>query len=613
MARATLVDSFTRTKNAAKREGRSKVEAGKTFINGYNTGNLHPQLYEILGEKSYSTLEGWRKEYSLCKDYTCLADRYGNRKGSCKVTDDEKDALLKFALHPNQLRISEVARLAKMKLEEQGLPSPSSLTTLRNFVINWQNRHYDTWVFCREGEKALNDKVLPYIERDINRLDVGDVLVADGHKLNFEILNPFTGKPSRMALILFYDWASCYPVGWFIMPTENIQGIAAALRNAILNLGKIPKVAYLDNGRAFKADVFTNTEIDFENAGFQGMFGRLGIEPLFAWPYHGQSKPVERFFGTMSEFERLMPTYTGTSIDKKPARLLRNEKLHKKIHEKKYGDWAPTIKEVDQMLYGWVEKYAKRPHEALKGRCPGDVFEAGKGPGIDEKLLSFLMLAMEDKTVHRNGIRMFGTNYYDSALYGYKDPVLVRYDLLDKSKVYVYDRTGTELICEAPAVRPVHPVARLLGRPEDEEEVKQGIEQKRRLKKETEKFARSWVETAPELIALPERTQGPELKALPGGMKYIPLTKAEAEKMEVEAKKIKVLEWPEKRVKWETESERYESYLERECKKETLTLDEMAFMRYYEKTDEYSTFKEHFDLLFEFFIAGPEKEESTHG
>lgn len=40
------------------------------------------------------------------------------------------------------------------------------------------------------------------------------------------------------------------------MLEENTQNIASALRNAILNLGKIPKFVYLDNGRAFRGKYF---------------------------------------------------------------------------------------------------------------------------------------------------------------------------------------------------------------------------------------------------------------------------------------------------------------------------------------------------------------------
>ena len=95
-----------------------------------------------------------------------------------------------------------------------------------------------------------------YIERDISKLEVGDVLIADGHTLNFQVINPFTGKPTRATLVGFLDWKSTALVGYEIMMSENTQCIASALRNAIINLGMIPKVVYQDNGKAFKAKYF---------------------------------------------------------------------------------------------------------------------------------------------------------------------------------------------------------------------------------------------------------------------------------------------------------------------------------------------------------------------
>ena len=109
----------------------------------------------------------------------------------------------------------------------------------------------------REGEKALNDKVEPYIERDLSKIEVGDVLVADGHVLNFEVINPFTGKPTRATLVGFLDWKSTALVGYEIMMSENTQCIASALRNAILNLGKIPKIVYQDNAERLRLNIFS--------------------------------------------------------------------------------------------------------------------------------------------------------------------------------------------------------------------------------------------------------------------------------------------------------------------------------------------------------------------
>lgn len=601
LARTDLIRGYLAAKEGAKKQGRSKVEAGQLYIKGYNTGHLLPKIFEVLGKTSFQSVERWVSTFKRESfDYTALAPKWGGSKGFSKVTDVEFNTALSFMLHPNRLRISEVTRLTKMALNKRGIESPSHEDTIRRSLNIWKKQNFDQYVFCRRGEKALNDQVLPYIERDVSLLDVGEVLVADGHVLNFQCLHPFTGKPARMMLVMWYDWASNMPVGWEIMPTENIQCVAAGLRRAILALGKMPKVAYLDNGKAFKAKIFTDPDIDFEEAGFYGMFARLGIETLFAWPYNAASKVVERWFGTFNELERLMPTYSGRSIEDKPAHMLRNEKLHKKIHDKKYGGWVPTIEEANQIITGWVAEYAQRPHRGLKGLRPADVCESGRGPGVDESALRYLMMSMEIKNVGRQGVRFLGRNYYDDALYGYRDRVLVRYDLEDLSTLYIYDVTGAKLICEARPTRQVHPVARISGTKDDMAALKEGIKHKRGLKKATERLAREYVEGAPELVAIPARIDDrpSDAKAMEGrGRRNLP--QAEAERIEREVAEMKVLELKPKNVEpvYLSEADRYEALLEAECRGEALSTDAMQFMRYFEGTDMYRTLKDRFEFL----------------
>lgn len=133
-------------------------------------------------------------------------------------------------------------------------------------------------------------KLVPYIERDISQLEVGEVIIGDGHKLAFQVINPFDGKLCRPTLVAYQDWKSGAIAGFEIMLEENTQCIASALRNSIINLGKIPKYVYQDNGKAFKADYFTNLD------GITGLFVKLGITPIFAQPYNAKAKPIERLF-----------------------------------------------------------------------------------------------------------------------------------------------------------------------------------------------------------------------------------------------------------------------------------------------------------------------------
>jgi len=76
-----------------------------------------------------------------------------------------------------------------------------------------------------------------------------------------------------MMLVLFFDMKSSMPCGWEIMPTENTASISAALRRSIIRLGMVPKIVYLDNGRAFKGAYFTGT--DFEQTELPEWRGRI--------------------------------------------------------------------------------------------------------------------------------------------------------------------------------------------------------------------------------------------------------------------------------------------------------------------------------------------------
>ncbi|MCD7779166.1 MAG: hypothetical protein LUH05_00650 [Candidatus Gastranaerophilales bacterium] len=69
--------------------------------------------------------------------------------------------------------------------------------------------NYDNWVLVRDEEKALSGKVEPYIKRDATLLKVGDILVADEHKLAFQVINPLIGKTmqsnfSRLSRLAIY-------------------------------------------------------------------------------------------------------------------------------------------------------------------------------------------------------------------------------------------------------------------------------------------------------------------------------------------------------------------------------------------------------------------------
>ena len=464
-----------------RRKSENKLQADYDFVKLHNTSNSH--LFEILGKISRGSLHRWKTILNGTEDYTKLIPQYKYSKVNeyrTILTDEEIKIFMGLLLHPNRICIGKAIVLTKYKLQQQGQNFIPTDATFRRYANWFKNNNYDKWILARDGEKALSDKVEPYIKRDASLLEVGDILVADGHVLNFNVINPFTGKPTRATLVGFLDWKSTALVGYEIMLEENTQCIASALRNSIINLDMIPKIVYQDNGRAFRAKYFTDDK-GFSELGFNGLYSKLGIETVFARPYNARAKVIERFFKEFQEsFEKLLSSYVGSNIQNKPAYLMRNEKLHKQIH----NDYIPTLDETIKMIDMWLNFKNSQLCPNAPNKTIAEVLEERKRQNIDINQLDDLMLATEVKTIQRNGIRFLNCDYFDERLYGLKSKVLIKYNLFDLTSIKVYTNKG-EYLCTAERVTETHPLAKLLGTVTDFEDYKQKIVKQRKLHKKT--------------------------------------------------------------------------------------------------------------------------------
>ena len=315
------------------------------------------------------------------------------------------------------------------------------------------------WTQARLGSKAVAEDIVKTILRDNSLLNVGDVWVADGHTLAFDIINPKTGKAQRMTMIMVIDWASRYPVGASLAYTEDSQHVQLAFRNAFLNYGGVPKYVYLDNGKAFRSKLFNEKwqEHDLSHE-LSGIFPRLGVQVAFAESYNAKAKVIERFFKTFQErFERFVSSFRGASVADKPATLMRNEKWARKMFESN----PPTLQEAMQMIGFFIRHfYGESPHLGLAGKTPWQVYSNSPVPTeqrVGAKRLNFLMMSAVRKTLRNNGIMLNKLHYWHEELMNHiGKEILIRYDLSDARWIVVYDLQDN-FICQAEVRRAQDP------------------------------------------------------------------------------------------------------------------------------------------------------------
>ncbi|MEZ7891146.1 MAG: Mu transposase C-terminal domain-containing protein [Candidatus Wallbacteria bacterium] len=465
-----------------------KVAATDQFVEAYNTGRLYPQIYSIIGSITRSTIYNWRKILDNSTDYTKLVPMWGNHCRPEKLTPELKDLILAMLLNENKPPVATVYRKVKNICRIKNIPLNVHEMTVYRFVDNFRKEFEYIWCAARNGLKAVNDQLMFYIERDPSKLSVGSCLVGDGHKLNMQVINPWTGKPGRAAIYAFIDWKSGYLTGYEIMFNADTQCVCSAYRNARIALNMpIESVVnvMLDNGREAKNKFFLE-DCDLRESGITGAFGRTNATVTFTEAYHGQSKVIERFWKEFTAtFERFTSSFTGSSIGDKPASMMRNEKFHKMVKDK----FIPTIEQLIEMIEQWRKEFHRyQPCSNVKGKTIGEIFDEGRGAGIEIDLLDDLLLAEKKAKLNRNGVKLFGSYYWAEELFGRRREeanVIIRYSLADLTYIKVYDEETGEFIARAEITTMMHPLARTMGNEYDMEALKRQLSKKNRLKRMT--------------------------------------------------------------------------------------------------------------------------------
>ena len=240
---------------------------------------------------------------------------------------------------------------------------------------------------------------------------------------------------------------------------------ALQLANQIANVRQLaeclglPRLCYFDNGKTYDSYALngrskwqrrqSRLSLDATHTG--GILKNLGCKARFCWAYHGQSKPIERWFGTLeTQFGRTWPTYCGNSTANKP------EGLQLQIDR---GS-APTLADFTEALNAYIATvYNVSPHtgDAMDGRSPAQIHAASwngtsKRTALPEFVDELLKKQTQPVKVTKNGVR------WNHLRYGQNEPALymeylgkevyLRIDERDVSRVHVWS-LDDKFICVA--------------------------------------------------------------------------------------------------------------------------------------------------------------------
>lgn len=439
---------------AFRSRGGLKAEADQIFLQ--KISGQYPEMrfsVRMLQRKD----QAWREQGEAA-----LIDRRGKHKNHKKIMPDEVfNVFISFYLDESRPSVQVCMNLTEswFKREErlELLPLPSHQTFTREIMRRIIPAEL---VYCREGEKACTDKMLPSLKRDYEDLNSNSIWVCDNHTFDVFINDGEHEKPVRVYLTAFQDVRSRKFVGWYVTLTPCSQATLIALRRGIEENG-LPDMILADNGREFLTHdiggrgyrkIRKPSEEEHE---IPTILQNLGIKFTTAMVRNARAKIIERaFLDVKNNFSKMFDGYTGGTIAERPERL------------KKTGKKAENFTLLPEFVE-YVDKYIrfifnKHKHYGvgMEGKTPDQVYAdcmVEKRIATPEQLNLMMLRNSRMQKVSRNGVyvTLCGQRvYYQSEeliLNHIGEKVYIRYNPDDLLEVRVYSEED-RILCTAQQV-----------------------------------------------------------------------------------------------------------------------------------------------------------------
>jgi putative transposase len=334
---------------------------------------------------------------------------------------------------------------------------PSRATLMRRIAREYTPMQI---AHAREGERAV-ELMIPAQRRTVRDLRAMQIINGDGHICDWFVRWP-DGAIARPILAAIADVYSRAIIGWRLGKTENVDLIRLVFGDAFEALG-LPDEAYFDNGRAWISPKLSGgmkhrfrwRRLADEAFGeCRGVLETLGVRVHNTWPYHGQSKPIERAWREVEEWLKADPrgagAYTGNTPLNKPE---------------DYGARAIPLDQFHAMMAAAIRHYneaPKRRTEAARGvlslrQAFEESYRANPIRRVAEEQRFLWLLASRPLRVRHDGsLSLYGNRYAAEALLHFAGrEIVARFDpqrLHDGVRIYAADG---RMVCEAPCIEDV--------------------------------------------------------------------------------------------------------------------------------------------------------------
>jgi putative transposase len=369
---------------------------------------------------SVQTIYRWRKTAATG---TLLAN-YGKRSRYSIVPDDLFEYFARLYMTEGRPSGSSCYMITVGEALKRGY-AKSAIPSLGAFMRRLKNEIPQQSVcLARSGPSAYNRKFGSFVIRDYSSVLAGQCWVSDHVQIDLASLWELDGKtaPVFVWITVMRDFKSGLWVSWYPhAEPPNSDHIFAAFYLAAVKYG-VPSTLYVDNGKDYRCKDLTGGRpnkfrIQIDESAATSMCAQLNIKVIFATPYNGQSKPVERDFLTNKNwFSKHSIGYRGGNVVERP------ESLDKKIkagqiptQEEVVRDFARYIREVFMIMPVQSKKsfrYGKSPVSMWNAEFEEASRRMLTRTVSKEALAMFCCRVSRARTIKRNGI-------YDSEILTY--------------------------------------------------------------------------------------------------------------------------------------------------------------------------------------------------